>query len=224
MNTCPPSKDPQKHTHKHSRNILLVCEWFVLFILGPALVWINIVSFPKLLLFGAPVLYAVVMYLRTKPHHTHISPIVSEKKELIYILLRFIFAIILLTAIILHRDPAAFLAFPKTKPRIWLIVMCGYPLLSALPQEFLYRRFYFARYARLFPSELFMFLSNIFVFSYLHIIYDNIYSVLLTMIGGWLFTRTYSRTASLRLATFEHAIYGLAMFTLGYGRLFYEAP
>ena len=45
--------------------------------------------------------------------------------------------------------------------------------------------------------------------------------VVLTAIGGWFFATTYARTRSLWLASFEHALYGQLVFTVGLGQYFY---
>lgn len=204
--------------------LVLWLEWLFLFIIAPLIVWAELVSGHKLLLFILPILYALVVYRRIAPHAPRVTPVVSEKKELVILLVRAAVIATLLGIGIRVFAPEIFLAFPRNRPRIWLIVMCAYPFVSALPQEFLYRRFYFARYTPLFPSSAMMALTSILTFAYLHIMYDNIYSILLTAVGGWLFTRTYRRTGSLRLAALEHAVYGMMMFTLGLGRLFYEGP
>ena len=43
------------------------------------------------------------------------------------------------------------------------------------------------------------------------------------MLGGWLFARRYQRTRSLLTVSVEHALYGVLIFTIGLGDLFYHA-
>lgn len=60
------------------------------------------------------------------------------------------------------------------------------------------------------------------VFAFGHIVFGNWLAVVLTGIGGWLFGTTYRRTASLGLVAVEHALYGCAIFTIGYGQFFLD--
>ena len=48
----------------------------------------------------------------------------------------------------------------------------------------------------------------------------NELAVVLTLVGGWLFARTYLRTRSLLATAVEHAAYGCLLFTVGLGRWF----
>lgn len=118
--------------------------------------------------------------------------------------------------------PEQFLAFPKERFGFWLVLMILYPLLSALPQELIWRVFFFHRYSQLFAKEVYIVLMSAFAFGYLHIIYDDIFSVLMTLVAGYFFSKTYQRSDSLLLATLEHALYGMLVFTIGFGDFFYE--
>ncbi len=59
-------------------------------------------------------------------------------------------------------------------------------------------------------------------FGFAHIVFDNWVAPALCAIGGLIFAHTYRRTRSLALASFEHALYGDLVFTLGLGRYFYH--
>lgn len=118
--------------------------------------------------------------------------------------------------------PERFLVFPRERPGIWLAVMALYPILSVCPQEFLYRKFFFARYAPLFPSAAGLTLASAIAFGWVHLIFRNPYAIGLTLIGGWFFADTYRRTRSLGLACLEHALYGCMVFTLGLGDYFFH--
>jgi membrane protease YdiL (CAAX protease family) len=104
-----------------------------------------------------------------------------------------------------------------------MVVMLLYPLLSALPQELIYRAFFFQRYDRLFPSEQWLGITSAIAFSALHIIYDNWWAVGLSLIGGFIFVETYRKSKSLYWVSLEHAIYGCLVFTIGMGHFFYDA-
>lgn len=59
------------------------------------------------------------------------------------------------------------------------------------------------------------------VFSFGHIIYYHPFSLLATLVGGYLFAYTYWKSRSLLAASMEHALYGCFLYTIGLGRFFY---
>ncbi|HQT64592.1 MAG TPA: CPBP family intramembrane metalloprotease [Acidocella sp.] len=127
----------------------------------------------------------------------------------------------LLTLAVWRLLPSFFLALPRQHPLFWLLIMALYPLLSVWPQEMIYRRFLFHRYSRLFPKPQWMIAASALAFGFAHIIFLNMVAVPLTIAGGWLFAQSYARHRSLRLACFEHALYGCLIFTIGLGQYFY---
>lgn len=124
--------------------------------------------------------------------------------------------------LVLWLVPGGLFAFPRRHPLFWLLVMALYPLLSAWPQELIYRTFFWHRYAPVLGTRRAVALASTLAFAFLHIIFGNPVAILLTLPGGWLFARTYERTESLAAVTVEHALYGCLLFTLGLGRFFYN--
>ena len=110
----------------------------------------------------------------------------------------------------------------RTHPGFWAGVMVGYPVLSVYPQGLLYRAFFFERYASLFPGKWVMVLASALAFAFLHIIFRNWLAVGLTFLGGLLFAMRYAETGSLATSSFEHALYGCWLFTVGLGQYFYH--
>ena len=117
-------------------------------------------------------------------------------------------------------EPAHLFDFPRNSPWRWLLVMLLYPLLSVVPQELVFRTFFFHRYGRLFGSPWVTTVASAIAFSWAHIVLMNELAVVLTLLGGWLFARTYLRTRSLLATAVEHAAYGCLLFTVGLGRWF----
>ena len=105
---------------------------------------------------------------------------------------------------------------------LWLIVLVAYPILSVYPQGLLYRAYFFERYARLFKGKWVMILASAAAFAFLHIIFRNWLAVGLTFAGGLLFAWRYAETKSLATSSFEHALYGCWLFTVGLGQYFYH--
>lgn len=119
--------------------------------------------------------------------------------------------------------PERLLDLPRERPGLWATIMIGYPLLSVIPQELIYRVYFFHRYARAFGSPRTLLLLSALAFGYVHVLYGAWISVLLTLVGGILFGITYLRTRSVWLVSVEHALYGCFLFTVGLGRFFYDA-
>lgn len=135
---------------------------------------------------------------------------------------RMLAVLAVLAALAYAFDPGMVFWFPCQRPGIWLMVMVGYPLLSAYPQEMIYRTFLFRRYRAFFGEGRGMAGASALAFGFLHLIYDNPVAVGLSLLGGWFFAQTYRQTGSTLAATFEHALYGCWIFTVGWGRFFYE--
>lgn len=113
-------------------------------------------------------------------------------------------------------------SFVRQHPAFWAVVMVAYPVLSVYPQGLLYRAFFFERYAALFPAKWVMILASAAAFAFLHIIFRNPLAVALTFGGGLLFAARYAATGSLATSSFEHALYGCWLFTIGLGQFFYH--
>lgn len=112
-------------------------------------------------------------------------------------------------------------ALPHERPILWLAVLLLYPVLSALPQELIFRVFFFHRYRGLFPAPWQLALVSATVFALAHLVLGNWVAPLLSLAGGLLFAYTYAKTGSLALVTLEHGLWGNWLFTLGLGAYFY---
>jgi hypothetical protein len=119
----------------------------------------------------------------------------------------------------LARD--AFLALPRTRPALWVLVAMFYPVLSVLPQGVFWRVFFVHRYAPLLGHGAAMLVAGALAFAFAHVVFRNAVAVLLTGLGGLLFLHTYLVTGSMLVSSLEHAAYGVAAFTFGIGRALY---
>lgn len=113
-------------------------------------------------------------------------------------------------------------SFVRSSPGFWAIVMIAYPILSVYPQALIYRAFVFQRYAEIFPTRWAMIVASAAAFAFLHIVFRNWLAVALTFAGGLLFASRYAETNSLAVSSFEHALYGCWLFTIGLGQFFYH--
>lgn len=136
-------------------------------------------------------------------------------------LIRWVIASILMIAFLYWYDPLQLFFLPKQSPEMVLILLCLYPIISALPQEFIFCSFFFRRYRPFFGTGYKMVLASAVIFAYAHILYLNPIAPALSLLGGLIFAETYRRTHSLALVTFEHGLYGNALFVIGLGWYFY---
>ncbi len=134
--------------------------------------------------------------------------------------IRFLVSSALLVLLSLVISPQNFFSLPAGDPLLWLATAVFYPLLSALPQEILYRPFLFHRYRLLFSTPKQLIIASTLSFSYMHIIFNNPIAVALTLIGGYFFSKTYAASHSFWLVTLEHSAYGFIVFTVGLGDFF----
>lgn len=119
--------------------------------------------------------------------------------------------------------PEDFLALPRENPGVWLTIMVFYPIFSVLPQTFIYRLFYRIRYRSLFQTNRSFLLFGALVFGLMHLLFRNALAIIMTLVGGFIFLRTFINTRSFALSAVEHALYGNFIFTIGLGRFIYHA-
>jgi len=144
-------------------------------------------------------------------------------REVWRVTLQFGAATFLLTLYVHYLEPGSFLALPRREPWIWGLIVFTYPFLSVLPQELFFRGFFFHRYAHLFRSRASRVVVSALAFGFAHAFYGNAVAVVLSALGGLLFAWTFARTRSLTLVTAEHALYGVALFTVGLGPYFFSS-
>lgn len=130
------------------------------------------------------------------------------------------FLIVVVTSLLFMSlfHPEDLFLIVKKKPFLWLSVLVFYAVFSVLPQELLYRSYFFQRYEGIFNKKILM-LINVAVFPIAHLFFDNPLVLIVTLIGGVLFTFTYHRTKSLLITSIEHALYGNWLFTVGMGEM-----
>lgn len=139
-----------------------------------------------------------------------------------HILLIFVVIAVLVAAAVYFFAPQLLFNFVRRVPAFWALVMILYPALSVYPQGIIYRAFFFERYRTLFPNSVLLIAASAIAFSFAHIIFRNPIAIIFTLVGGLLFAWRYAQTGSLVTSSFEHALYGCWMFTIGLGQYFYK--
>lgn len=167
---------------------------------------------------------ALICLLRTTPFKLNdlIDVSSTTRRDWVIVFGRFALLAIALAIALIWVKPEAFLNLPKTRPHLWILVLCLYPLVSVIPQGIIYRALYSHRYATCFPPA-WRTAVGAAVFSFAHLPFANGYALAFTVVGGWLFLTSYTRTRSLLFSAIEHALYGNFIFTIGWGEFFFHA-
>ncbi len=200
----------------------LALEGAALFLGVPAATaagWIPLPVIPLLLLMAA----GCGLTLRWR-HQIHLRDLLrpeAARPEWRRILILYAVAVPFLVGLLWLIQPSAMFILLRRHPYVWLLVMFAYPVLSVLTQELIYRAFFFERYRPLFGRGTAMVVASAAVFGFGHVVFHNWISVVLTFAGGLLFATTYQRSSSLLLVAAEHALYGCAIFTIGFGQFFF---
>ena len=130
-----------------------------------------------------------------------------------------VLVILILATYIIVPDQLFFL--PRQITWLWVIIMLMYPVWSVIPQELIYRTFFFQRYRSLFKRDATLIIASAVSFSFMHIIFENWVAIIFSLIAGIVLSIVYSRHRSLLGISLEHAIYGNIVFTTGLGTFFY---
>lgn len=120
-------------------------------------------------------------------------------------------------------QPSAFLILPREMPRLMLMIAVLYPLLSALPQELIFRALFFRRYAAILPADPYrQIFANAAIFSAAHLMYWSWIVAAMTFVGGLFFAWSYRIRGSFPEAVVLHSLSGIVLFALGLGVFFYS--
>ena len=190
--------------------------FFIFFMLPSAIFFLDSSIIVFLTLYLVFTLSIVILYFDKSFSFTSLRKKVDWKFiiifSLIFLSLSFFYVILV--------DKDLLFIFPKTNFELWLLVILIYPFLSVIPQEIVYRVFFFQRY---FPNErsfYFLTLLNMIVFSYGHIVFNNVHAILITAIVSPIFTYAYLKKSFFTCIVL-HALGGQIIFTLGLGKYFF---
>lgn len=201
----------------------LILEFVILFVALPLGYRLSPLRFPALPLLWAAMAYAWWQLLRDpRFDRTLLWNAAALPGRLEGILVIFVIVALGLWLGVRYFAPDLEWSLVRRNPVFWAVVMVLYPILSVYPQGVLYRAFFFERYGTLFPGKWTMIVASAAAFAFVHIIFRNTLAVALTFAGGLLFAARYAETGSLATSSFEHALYGCWLFTVGLGQYFYH--
>jgi len=124
-------------------------------------------------------------------------------------------------AVMLVTAPGNLFLLLRTNPGLMLAIALLYPLLSALPQELVFRPLFFRRYAAILPAGPAALVLNAAVFSLAHLMFWSWIVAVMTFAGGLVFAWAYRVRGSFAAAVVLHALGGVILFALGMGQFFY---
>lgn len=200
----------------------LAAEFLLLFFVGPAVFAYTRHRIPAIPALWAVTAYSLFLLLHDPQFDRRrlgwrVEDAVALRQCAPQILCLWAAAVVVGILLILSFAPADFLNLPRSNPLFWGVVMVLYPVLSVYPQGIVYRVFMFERYRALFGVGWGIVVASAAAFVFVHIVFRNPLALVLTFLGGVLFGLRYWQTGSLFVSSFEHALYGCAVFTIGVG-------
>jgi uncharacterized protein len=202
------------------KKLLLTSELILLFIILPLLYYFDWIPGPKSVPLLLTFAYCFIILLSDKTFDRKQLG-ANRFRGLGFIMKRFIATAVLLTVYLFIFEPENLLIIPKNNPWLWLAIIIFYPLWSALPQELIFRVFYFHRYRNIINNTNVLTLLNALLFAFMHIIFNNFIALAGGFVVGLFWAQTYLRNRSLLTVSAEHAIYGNFVYTIGLGHYFY---
>lgn len=127
-------------------------------------------------------------------------------------------SVLLLLTVVFLPDKLLTLPFEHTNK--WLLLLLLYPILSVIPQEIVFRTFFFHRYKKIIQKKKHRALLGSVSFGIAHLIYGNWVAVVLSFIGSLLFSFRFIESKSTAVVVIEHSALGLFVFTIGLGHYF----
>lgn len=214
-------KYPVIKRHITRQKVIFAIEAGLLFLALPLAYYFHLIPIPKipllLLITAGCLIWLIVDKNFSFKTVFHFS---EPKKNLGIIFLESLLLVPLLLGLTWLVAPESLYFVPMDNIQQWLFLMIIYPVFSALPQELLFRSFFFHRYRFLLKGTIPLMIASTLAFAFMHIVYFNWIAVLLTLVGGFFFSRTYIRTGSVIYASLQHGILGGLIFSLGLGRFF----
>jgi membrane protease YdiL (CAAX protease family) len=191
----------------------------IIFLIIPWSLSLSISPIIKLSSVLIGLIYIAFLSIKLKLFVKHDFYALNGRKYWKYIALIFAGIIISSWIFVANEKPQNLFVVVKKSPALWLGILIFYALLSAYPQEIIYRGFFFKRYESLFNSKWILVGINLIIFPVAHLMFNNTLVLIVTFIGGIFFALSYLKTKSIMLTSIEHAMYGNWIFTIGMGEM-----
>lgn len=206
-----------------SRHNWLVTEFVLLFIFFPVSLYFLRHEFAPYLLIGLTTIFAwcLLLLLSDKSFKRfRLTNMKTVQRSLPLVLRVFMAAATVITIVTWWLTPEQFFLMPLQQTWIWLTLLVLYPVLSAWPQEVIFRTFLFHRYKHVFPKKRIRAILSAGSFALAHLLFANWIAVVGSFIAGLVFSATYIKSRSTLLVAIEHSLWGCWLFTAGLGSQF----
>lgn len=193
-------------------------EFFGIYFVIPTILFLLNNKFVTLLSF-----YGVTLFVVYKLKYEEKFCFATLLKKVDWAYCFFFFIIFLISGYLYTYalDESLLFNFPRESFFVWLIVMFIYPFLSVIPQEIIFRVFFFRRYKTYFLNKnTFLVVINSIVFSFCHIVFNNLHALVITGIVSPIFAHAYNNKSFLTCVVI-HTLGGQIIFTLGLGKYFF---
>lgn len=194
-----------------------VYEFFLLFIIIPVFFALDFSWAIKAFVGISGFIYVVYVLLKIEGEKFEIASNLDWNLFLRKLALRFLWIVIATSLFVYFTDEDLLFKVVFSNWKKWLMYTVIYMIFSVYPQELIFRTFFFKRYDELFPKKSLLIFLNAIIFSLAHVFYKNAIVVVITLIGGWLFARTFYRTNSTLMVTIEHILFGSWIYIIGMG-------
>jgi len=204
------------------KDMYLAMEFLILFFGIPTFIYLD-QDFIHPSIIILPVLVFIFLLLRRNPEFQWKELVAwSIPRNTIYgsALIVLVAALMMLGYVWIFERHMLF-NLPRANIWIYLAMCIFYPVFSAYGQEIIYRTFLSRRYSSIFPKGWQFVLASAISFSFMHIVYYNPVSMLLTFIGGLYFALVYWQTRSVLYTSVLHGIFGMTVFGVGLGQYFW---
>jgi len=199
---------------------VLFFEFVFLFVILPVVFYfLRHDVAPYLLLCLTTILLWCLMLLMIDPRFKRFRlwNLEKLKQHLPNVLKHFLLAALAITVASWWLTPQWLFNLPLEQTLMWLGLLVLYPLLSAWPQEIIFRTYLFHRYKKIFKSKSLRAWLSAGAFSLAHLMFANWIAVLGSFIAGLVFAFTYMHSRSTLLVAVEHSLWGCWLFTAGLG-------
>ena len=202
-----------------SSTAFVAAELLILSILIPSVIFFFKLAPYILFILWAILVYTILVYRYVGSRQEIV--VKFDLRTVVVVVCRWVVATIILLILVYQVFPDKLFIIQENNPGLIWKILIFYPVFSALPQEFIFCKFFFHRYRCFFGDGVLMVAMSAFAFCVAHILFLNWVAPILGLMAGILFANTYMKTRSLAMVALEHSLYGNALFALGLGWYFW---
>ena len=202
-----------------SSTAFVAAELLILSILIPSVIFFFKLAPYILFILWAILVYTILVYRYVGSRQEIV--VKFDLRTVVVVVCRWVVATIILLILVYQVFPDKLFIIQENNPGLIWKILIFYPIFSALPQEFIFCKFFFHRYRCFFGDGVLMVAMSAFAFCVAHILFLNWVAPILGLMAGILFANTYMKTRSLAMVALEHSLYGNALFALGLGWYFW---